>query len=325
MRRRAALPLTLLLAAGCLGPYPDLGEPLDQGIGVSGAAYVAGVPGGALRLLGLGGAPTSTAAIPFSLTIVDTTHLVQPVRTLQGSWAAAPGGAAAEAHATVEFLMPDESSESVATRAGATRSVIDLRQTVTVQLAPDGRLTLSGGDGSFGGVYLPLAQALGHLGRSGSPEDASCAYQVANLTVISSQARIPGFGGMGMLEYTSTAAFAGTSSGGLTVKLESPFAPRTDITFTGFADFDGMVADGLQVTDVNLSGDGRMSGVLTFHLTPAPGPPMAVSLDYGNVSLANGVPTGGTYGVSVDAQPAVQLSATAMPRVPATATCLGLP
>jgi len=324
MPRRASLLLPLLLA-GCLGPYPDLGEPLDKGLAVSGPAYVAGVPGGELRLLGLGGPPTSTAAVPFSLTIYDTSHLIQPVRTLQGHWTAAPGGATAEAHATIEFLMPDESGTSVSFRTGSTSTALDQRQTLTVQLAADGRLTLSGGDGSFAGAYLPLAQALGNLGRSGSAADASCANQVADLTVMGSQARIPGFGGTGMLNYLSAASFAGTSAGALTVRLDSATRPLTEISFVGYADFDGMVADGVQTTDVNISGSGTMRGLLTFQLAPAPGPPLLVTLDYGRVTLANGVPSGGSYGVSVDGQPVVQLSAIAMPRVPATATCLGLP
>jgi hypothetical protein len=318
-----ALAALLLAAPACMTPYPDLAARLDVGRAVRGAPYVM-VAGQEVRLLVLEEPTDAASPAPFALTRVTGGWSVV---TLQGTWTEDRSLGKLTLRGAMEFVLPDERNKAVINRVGASRREVDQQQVLDVGPSGD-QLVLSGGDGSAAGTWTLLATALSRLG--GMATDPTCAFQVANLTVRSAQARVPGFGSPAMVEYLDGASFQGTAAGALHVSLRSLSTPWTTIAFTGYVDFAGVTLDGAQVSQTNTSGEGNMSGVIGFALQPGPAapddpapPPVQGTIDYGGVLLGNGAPLGGGYAVAVQGGANGVVPAIG-PLTPTTAACLGL-
>ncbi|HTS79685.1 MAG TPA: hypothetical protein VMH40_03720 [Myxococcaceae bacterium] len=315
MSRATAL-LALLIVAGlaaCLGPYPDIGERLDVGSKVVGTSYVS-VDGGWTRILIL--APLDGGPAPY--TRIDDTQ-PRAVETLQGTWAGA-GEDAVTFSSTIVFNLPDEHTLPVSSRKGATR-----RELVPPQVA-QATAAISGDVLDLTGAPAVAAHYRTLLGRTaqitGTDATASaCAFHVAQLAVESSEARIPGFNSAGLTQYLNRVEpFDGILSGQVTVGLVGLFSPVVTTTFIGYADFEGVVLDGVQVSSTNGSGDGTLSGVLSFQIAREGLPPIDGQVDYREITLSGGNESG-NYLITLDG--GTQIRVPTGPWSPPLAQCLG--
>lgn len=134
-------------------------------------------------------------------------------------------------------------------------------------------------------------------------------FRVLNLPLFTSQARLIGFGGGSMTRYIAARVFfkgalavMAPARNEFSVKVQSLLTPNTDIQFFTFEDFSGIVVDGLQETDVNISGNGSMHGILTWSMRIGPNASdvgYTGTLDYGNMQIGDGHASGGTFGFTI--------------------------
>jgi hypothetical protein len=342
--RGRQLALTLLLGGlplGACGPYAKLAQKLDVSARIAGDTWIAaaGADRQEIRLLLVGDLDVHGAA-PFAFTSVTATlHSDgtggEDVSTVQGYWYEAAGGATTLA-VLHTYHLPDEYSTSLFSRVGTHRD--DGERTLGVQVTRSAHRLVVTGDASLAGTYLLLPEALAGLGataRSGAtaPRDASCAFQLLNLTVSTSDARIIGFGGTGMLQYLHSENYIGMVDGQVRVSVSGGLGGSTTrITYGSFIDEGGVMIDGPQVTSVNSSGNGSMSGVLTFWLSPSAADPTTVTtvtgtVDYGSgdaVQIRNGAAVSGSYATQLDGGAAANVPVAGLPS-PSIAECLNLP
>jgi hypothetical protein len=145
---------------------------------------------------------------------------------------------------------------------------------------------------------------------------------MANLVVESSEARIPGFNSAGMTEYLNRVEpFQGILSGTVSVGLVGLFSPVVTTTYSNYADFEGVVLDGVQVSSTNASGDGALSGVLGFRIQRKGLPDLEGQVDYRAVTLTGGNESG-DYLVRLDG--GTEFAVPTGRRVPELEECLGL-
>ena len=318
-----------VLLTGCIGPYTNVGEQLDVTQPLQGArTFVASGEAGATRLLVMSPA-SATAAARFAFV---TSANWREVRTLTGTWSTDAVTRATTFRGDTRYTLPDEAGKGVLSRSGAQRAAVDELLTVTIQ--PDGETLDVTGDPSLAGRWLSLETAMARLG-SATADDASCAFQVANLSMQSIRARIFGFNGPGMFQYTKAATFSGLLGGSVTVKMSGLFNPRTDFTFASISDLSGVTVDGPQSTETNTSGDGYMFGTIRFTLQPsAPYAAIRGSADYGSadgsgdsVRLSGGDPLGGHYAVTLEGGATTRVAANLDEGgfTPSVAACLQLP
>ncbi len=316
--RRLALGGAALVGVGvlaCLGPYPNVGEKLDGVDQVNGTSYIA-LDAGAARILILAPFDGGRTA-PF--TRIDEQQ-PRAVQTLQGTYSGQ--NLDVDFSSTTLFTLPNEASTPVSGRTGASRKQLSPPTVsgVHVDSSTSEVLDLSG-SGSFAGRYRRL------LGRTASidgaaPDAPACAFHLANLAVESSEARIPGFNSAGMTQYLNRVEpFEGILSGNVTVGLVGLFSPVSTITFTNYADFEGVVLDGVQISSTDTGGNGGLSGVLGFRIQRDGLPPLEGSVDYGQVSLSNGNESG-NYLVTLDGGSTVPVPTGR--RIPPLEQCLGL-
>jgi len=150
---------------------------------------------------------------------------------------------------------------------------------------------------------------------------SACAFHIAQLAIESSEARIPGFNSAGLTQYLNRVEpFDGILSGQVTVGLVGLFSPVVTNTFIGYADFEGVVLDGVQVSSTNGSGDGALSGVLSFQIAREGLPPIDGQVDYREITLSGGNESG-NYLITLDG--GTQVRVPTGPWSPPLAQCLG--
>jgi hypothetical protein len=323
---RVAVPLAAALAslgiAACLGPYAQVGQKLDVAeTFASGETWISYV-GTEIHLLVLG-RDRGGAPIGFALSSFDVSETAGVSgRMLRGTWSEASG--TLRLAERLEYTMPDERDKGLLNRAGSQRNDVDRSLVLSAARTPT---TLAlGGDAAWAATYALLPAALANLGTA-TADDAACAFHLANLAVMTSQVRIIGFGGPGMLQYHNPQDFVGTLSGFVHVKTGVP--SPTDITFDGYSDFSGVELDGLQHTNAGLSGDGDMAGTVDFTFRPDGAPPIHGTILYGDggpdsLQIKNGIAVSGHYLVTFDDGVSAKVSPVGPP-TPNIAKCLGLP
>ncbi len=133
-------------------------------------------------------------------------------------------------------------------------------------------------------------------------------FRLFNLPLFTSQARLLGFGSAGMTQYVDVEAeFGGTVRNRFTVIVAALLDPDTTISYFQFEDLTGIVIDGHQFTDVDTSGDGSMSDVLSFVMRGTGGATDVVirgALDYQGLQIRDGLAAGGGYTLTIDGAPA---------------------
>jgi len=319
---RRALPVAAALLGvvflACLGPYPNVGERLDEVDVVKGTSFIA-LDAGAPRILIL--APFDGGNIaPF--TRIDEQQ-PRAVQTLQGTYSGdATNLLKLTFSSTTLFSLPNEASKPVSGRAGASRRQLSppMQSVAHIEGSTEEVLDLSG-SGDVAGHYLTL------LGRTavitGTDATATtCAFHMFNLAVESSEARIPGFNSAGMTQYLNRVEpFQGILSGSVSVGLVGLFSPVVTLTYSDYADFQGVTLNGVQVSSTNASGDGVLSGVVSFRIDRKELPPLEGTVDYGEVTLSGGNESG-DYVVTLDGGSRVRVPTGH--RVPPLEQCLGL-
>ncbi|HZX42350.1 MAG TPA: hypothetical protein VFE93_10960, partial [Myxococcaceae bacterium] len=258
---RPALGAAALVGAGllaCLGPYPNVGEKLDGVDQVHGTTYIA-LDAGAARILILAPFDGGRTA-PF--TRIDEKQ-PRAVDTLQGTYSG--GNLDVDFSSTTVFSLPNEASESVSSRSGASRRQLAPPRVSQVHIDATTTEVLDlSGSSDLAGRYRRLLGRTVLIADAGS-NAAACAFHMANLAVESSEARIPGFNSAGMTQYLNRVEpFEGILSGQVTVGLVGLFSPVSTITFTNYADFEGVTLDGVQISSTDTGGNGALSGVLGF-------------------------------------------------------------
>ena len=319
--KRALLAAATLAGVGllaCLGPYPNVAEKLDGVDLVKGTSYLSLDDGGA-RILILAPFDGGRTA-PF--TRIDEQQ-PRAVETLQGTYSGnATNTLDITFSSTTLFVLPNEASKPVSDRSGASRHELSppMQSQMHIDTSTVDVLDLSG-SGDIAGHFLRL------LGRTAllTGNDANttaCAFHLANLAVESSEARIPGFNSPGLTQYLNRQEpFEGILSGTVTIGLVGLFSPVTTNTFQNYADFEGVVLDGVQASSTDTGGNGSLTGVLAFRIARDNLPPLEGSVDYSAVSLSGGNESG-NYLVTLD-------GGTTYPvptghRIPSLEQCLGL-
>jgi len=321
---------TPLLLLGC-GPYSEVGQKLDVALTFATAETFVAASGTEARILVLGrdagGAPSG-----FALSALELPQAAGlSGRTYEGSWS--ENGQGLDLQVQLDYEMPDERGEDLLSRLGSTRTSVDRTLAFTTVRSGD-TLTLTG-DPAWAGTYLLLTDALGQLG-SATAADVGCQFLVANLAVLTSQIRIIGFGGPGMLQYSTAFTYVGTLAGGVKVGLTGGLlSPKTTITYSAFSDFSGVTLAGNQITFANAGGNGHMEGTVAFTFAPTvngiPGAEETGTILYGQpggggdaIQIGDGYVSGGEYvvtlwnGVSATVDPVA-------PPATSLAACLGLP
>jgi len=218
-----------------------------------------------------------------------------------GSYVLGDDGRGVATHA-LEYVFANQSDLDILQRDGSVRTdlpdPIDQRLTI----ARDGsRLVLGLDDATLHLTSLAeVAEALDVTTAAGATD----VFRVFNLPLFTSQARLLGFGSSGMTQYIgANAVFAGAVRNRFTVNVEALLSPNTLITYHQLEDLTGIVIDGEQHTNVDLAGDGSMSGVLSFVIRGTGGATDVVvrgGLDYTGLQIRNGVAAGGTYTLTLD-------------------------
>jgi len=220
-----------------------------------------------------------------------------------GSYAITASGAGT-ATIGVRYDFVYTSSGPVLSRDGAQRDELTVPQTSALQLALAGQkltATVAGTTGTYTNLYDVVGAA-----STGTQEDAEDVFRLINLPLFTSQVRVVGFGGAGMVNYRATtefqAALTTATPSFFSLVVTSPYTkPDTTFTYSAFEDLSGIVFDGPQRTIVDLHGDGDMSGVVNFvlrHGATDADVSIRGSIDYDNVKILNGVAGGGTYKIS---------------------------
>jgi hypothetical protein len=141
-----------------------------------------------------------------------------------------------------------------------------------------------------------------------SPDREEQLMKMYDLSIVSSQSKIDGFGGKGMLQYMGkTSLFDGFRFGSFDLEPSWKGVPLfssviTDFEYRDYSDNAYIVLNGKQRSDANMSGNGEMSGTVSF---TAQGNTTTwnCSVNYGNIELEKTLGSAGDYIVTIDGIP----------------------
>lgn len=132
------------------------------------------------------------------------------------------------------------------------------------------------------------------------------------LTIIASQVKIDGFGGLGMFPYLNdppiqfkgirTGTFDLSVSGGLFEDVSTGF------DYDKYSDHFYMILDGLQTSTSDSHGDGSMGGTVDATVSGTDSSSWNVNINYNSITLADTLPFG-TYAVTIDSDSPVDVDA----------------
>ena len=283
------------LSVGCEPRYADFGEELDVVEPIEGdvVTFIRTNSDGLTTLLTIEDPSGGGGQMIFGF-LEPTTETTLITGTYQPS-----GTGEARAHFTTLFHYPWEPSVPVISRVGSTRDDVDIQETIGFELVGEQvRVTVAGEEWTF--ELLDNVVALLDLSTQGGVEALA---QVYNLTILSNQARILGFGGAGMTQYVgSPGNFLGLIDGAMSVSVASLLNPKATLRYDGFEDVAQLSFRGDIITNSNISGNGPMEGVVDFqYASPADGVSTIVgACDYANLRVANGLAASGHYAFTLD-------------------------
>ena len=135
------------------------------------------------------------------------------------------------------------------------------------------------------------------------PTDEERAKQYMHIhehTILTSQTKIDGFGGMGMAQYINrTVAFNGIRTGTFELTSEGLLDNESSFEFKSYSDYQGLTLQGLHRSNTDTSGKGSMSGTVTFTLEGS-SDTWTGSVNYDAINLTDTLPTGGYYLIIFD-------------------------
>lgn len=289
------LTISILLAAlaimlsGCEPRYANFGEELDVIDPIDGdvVTFIRTTTSGQTTLLTIED-PDQAGGGQIIITLIEPT-----TETVMYTGTYAPNGDD-EIHATFHtvFYFPFQPTIPVVGRDGSTREDVHLEQNFGYEYVGD-RLIMTAGDQTW--VLQTLDDVVETLDL-GTQTGAENFAQVYNLTVLSNQVRIIGFGSAGMFNYISNpGTFVGLVEGSMSVGVASAFNPTATMLYTGFEDMHPMIYDGDIITRSDASGNGPMEGVVSFQYASLTGPNIDGDCDYANLIVSRGMAGGGYY------------------------------
>lgn len=153
-----------------------------------------------------------------------------------------------------------------------------------------GNLVLAGTD------YKPIDDVITAIWAAGTArvDEAFILYQIG---IYSSQVIIPGFGGPGMMTYTTRTRFNGLVNGSVQVEMPK-LLPKAMVNFEyeGQENIPGIVMSDLLQTNSNPSGNGDMAGTVNSTVSG----PGTLAVGYDAIVLEGTIPVSGDYSVIID-------------------------
>lgn len=313
--KTALLPALLLLAFAAWacnlpGGYAELGKPLDTivSIGPKGhSTWMRGDEAGSEVLL-LGKLDNEGVGQIVLVRIERNTEA-----TLTAGTYTRTDGNHLEVLYENMYRYPFEPNTNPLNKSGTTLIEIDVAVDYSVEYISD---TLVLSEESEVKEFTDLASLLSRLDPA-SEDDWIYYARFFNFCIITSQARVPGFGSGRMLQYLGKkVAFKGMISGEFTIAPTGVLKPLTHIEYKDFSDFSGVALNGVQSNIASTSGKGHMFNTVDFSFPTDPEDPTATvngSVDYGTrsgdraVQLENGSAAGGSYRVSIEGAPAIDI------------------
>jgi hypothetical protein len=289
--------LAALLGAGCdLGGYPDLASRLDtlEAIGQEDAtAWMRTAVDGHSDILVLGG-PAASASRGF---VLITMHTNSTGTILAGTAAVTEERIVLSVTSTYE--KKSELDEPPASRQGSTREDHQPPRKIVYEAEPkDGRLHLTQG-GAPTMVMTDLWDVISTIDVT-SQSGVEMLARVFNLSTVSLQMRIPGFGGAGLMQYArEPSEFVGVIRGKGTIEMKEVLNPLAEILFIDYQDYPGIVLNGDQLSKTDMGGNGNLSGTMRFSMVdPRGGGTFDIQgeLTY-QLTLTNGTSSEGGYTV----------------------------
>ena len=138
------------------------------------------------------------------------------------------------------------------------------------------------------------------MSESTDAERAKQFMHMYELTIITSQTKIEGFGGLGMLQYIGrTVAFNGIRAGTFELTSSGTFSNTSDFNFKDCSDYQGMKLQGLQRSSSNRDGNGNMTGTVTFTLQGT-SQTWTGTVNYDTIVLQSTLPVDGDYLIKFD-------------------------
>lgn len=206
------------------------------------------------------------------------------------------------------YTFPYQPELGVAGRDGAQRqdfaTPVALALQIDTLVGNEVAVSVEGVDSGNSHTYTLYADVVANLDLSGATGIGD-AYQLYNFGLLFSQVRIPAFGSLGMTQYIAHPGhFAGLVLGDYSVSVSSLIKPWATLSHTNLEDLPGETVNGTFVTKVDISGTGPMEGVMGFNLSGGTAAlPITVvgTVDYGNITVSNGLANSGNYMVSVTA------------------------
>jgi hypothetical protein len=296
------LPRMLLLFAmgqGCnVGSYPDLGSKLDPltSIGDQGAAaWMRTATDGHSDFFVFGNSPAQGERRFIFVTMMrDCTGSMQ-AGTFEVQDDKIILKMESEYTKTLELDVPPSSRE------GSVR--VDYsppREIIWSAFIQNGLLHVSGEDGERM-VMTDLWDVIPTIDVS-SDAGVDMLVRLYNVTTVSLQMRIPGFGGAGLLQYSGEPSeFVGVIDGASSIEMTSVFSPVVEIAFADYKDYPGIVIDGKQVSSTDMKGDGTVTGPMHFAMAdPREGGVFRIEGDLTyQITLKNGTSSDGGVDVTL--------------------------
>ncbi len=218
-----------------------------------------------------------------------------------------------EVHYESMFRYPFEPDVKPLNKRGATLVEIDITIDYTVEYQQD---TLLLSEGRSQQEFTAIEALLSQLDPA-SEDDWLLYARFFNFCIITSQARVPGFGSGRMMQFLGKkVTFKGMISGEFVIESSGILEPVTHIEYKNFSDFSGVVLNGVQSNVVSMTGNGHMYDTVDFVFpTDRENPSVTVTgaVDYGTrsgdeaVVLKNGTAAGGSYRVSIEGAPAIDI------------------
>jgi hypothetical protein len=138
------------------------------------------------------------------------------------------------------------------------------------------------------------------MNESTAEERAKQFMHMYEFTIITSQTKIEGFGGMGMIQYLGrTVSFNGIRTGTFELTSEGTLSNTSDFNYKSYSDYQGLTMQGLQRSSTGTSGDGNMSGTVTFTLQGS-SQTWTGSVNYDTIVIEDTLPVSGNYIIKFD-------------------------
>ncbi len=269
--RALALVLTGTTLASCnTGPYPSLGQPIDilQTIGNAPHVSFLRAHDGRLELLIVAKAdpdvPDSQALFVYSSVGEN-----ESVNSWAGTWEYNEDNASLVLQTETLFVKPDEAGVDPI-QAGGSYSEEDNTTFIIVYTPTAEELgaeeVFNGGVGEMADDWLHLDDVLKAIDPS-TQDGAEELFSLVYATTYTVLARIPSFGGAGMIQYTDPGGtFNSVAGGTLHVELSGFTNPENFLIYDGYSDLSGVVLDGSQNNVSNTKGVGYYYGTLGFEI-----------------------------------------------------------